>query len=120
MALKAVWTNPIKKDEKVEFSVGDIIRVRQKLVESDGKDKKERVQVFEGMLIAIKGKEVNKSITVRKIGANLVGVERIWPLVSPWIVKIEVKSVGRVKRAKLYYTRDKTRKQLREITQRGK
>ena len=120
MAQHTQWINSIDKNEVVKFSVGDTIRVHIKLVEGEGKDRKERVQVYEGMLIAVKGKEENKSITVRKIGANQVGVERIWPLVSPKIVKIEVKSKGRVKRSKLYYTRDKSRKELRKITQRGK
>lgn len=120
MALYATWTNPNNVDESVNFSVGDTIRVHQVLVEGDGKDQKERTQVFEGMVIAIKGKGDNKSVTVRKIGANLIGVERIWPLLSPAIRKVEKKSEGFVKRAKLYYTRDKSRRELRKITQRGK
>jgi len=119
MALKATWTNSDNPEQQVKFAVGDTVRVHQKLVEGDGKDKKERTQVFEGMVIAIKGMGVNKSITVRKIGANLIGVERVWPLFSPWINNFEVKSAGRVRRAKLYYTREQTRKQLRKVTQRG-
>ena len=111
MALQTTWNH------QTQFSVGDIISVHQRLIEGEGKDKKERTQIFEGMLIAISGKQENKSITVRKIGANLIGVERIWPLVSPWITKIEVKSHGKVRRAKLYYTREQSRKQLRKITQ---
>lgn len=104
-------------NQPVKFSIGDTIRVHQKIVEGDGKDQKQRNQIFEGMVIAIKGQGDNKSITVRKIGANLIGVERIWPLKSPAISNIEVKTPGKVRRAKLYYTREQTRKQLRKIKQ---
>lgn len=118
MAISIQWQSQLETNaEPVKISIGDTIRVHQKLVEGEGKDRKERTQIFEGMLIAIKGKNENKSITVRKIGANLIGVERIWPLISPWISKIEVKTPGKVRRAKLYYTREQTRKQLRKIKQ---
>lgn len=120
MAQHSQWVNPANKNEVVDFSVGDTIRVHQLLVEGEGKNEKERIQVFEGMVIAVKGKGKNKSVTVRKIGANLVGVERIWPLNSPSIKKVELKSKGTVRRSKLYYTRTKTRKELRKIVQRGK
>ena len=109
MALYATWNN------QVQFKVGDIIRVHQRLYEQQGKEAKERIQVFEGMVIAIKGKGISKTITVRKIGANYIGVEKIWPLASPWIKQIEVKSPGRPRRAKLYYTRHKSRKELRKL-----
>ncbi len=110
-------TNIATWNDQTKFSVGDTIKVHQRLLEGEGKDQKERTQIFEGMVIAINGKQENKSITVRKIGANLIGVERIWPLMSPWVSKIEVKSKGKVRRSKLYYTRDQSRKQLRKITQ---
>lgn len=119
MALQTTWTNPTNSEETERFSIGDTIQVHQALVESDGKDKKERIQIFEGIVIAIKGKGENKSITVRKIGSNLIGVERIWPLFSTDVKKIVKKFSGRVRRAKLYYSRDKSRKELRKITQRG-
>lgn len=99
------------------FKIGDIIRVHQKLIETDSSGKsKERFQIFEGTLIAINGKDTNKTITVRKIGANYVGVERIWPIQSPWIDKIELKTKGSPRRAKLYYTRNQSSKELRKLT----
>lgn len=107
MAQHTIWNN------QTPFSVGDTVRVHQKLLE--GAEKKERIQIFEGMVIAIHGKEENKSFTVRKIGPNYVGVERIWPVSSPWISKLEVKTQGKVRRAKLYYTRTQSKRQLRDI-----
>lgn len=89
------------KHQKTQFSVGDRIKVHQIIKEAD----KSRTQVFEGLVIGIKGREDNKSFTVRKIGAHGVGVERIWPLICPSIKKIEVVRKGNVRRAKLYYLR---------------
>ncbi len=110
MAIYANWN-----DNK--FAIGDTIIVSQKLVEKDADgNTKERVQLFEGTLIAINGKQENKSITVRKTGANYVGVERVWSLGSPWIKDITVKNVASVRRAKLYYVRNQSRKQLRKLT----
>lgn len=117
MAFSTTWLNPQQPDQPTRFSIGDTIQVHQKIIEGEGKDQKIRYQIFEGMLIAIKGKGSNKSITVRKISSNQIGVERIWPLSSPWITKINLKSKGKVRRAKLYYTRKQSRKQLRKITQ---
>lgn len=85
------------------FSVGDTINVSLKITEGD----KTRIQVFTGLLIAVKGRDVNRSITVRKIAANNIGVERILPLNSPDIESISLKSKGRVRRAKLYYLRQR-------------
>jgi large subunit ribosomal protein L19 len=102
--------------KEIEFHIGDTIRVHYKIVEKEtkaGKTKKsqveeikERIQPFEGTLISINGEGENKSITVRKIGANAVGIERVFPLVSPWIEKISIKRKGVVRRAKLYYLRN--------------
>jgi large subunit ribosomal protein L19 len=89
------------KDQLI--AVGDRIVVKLIVKEDD----KSRVQLFDGLLIAVKGRDINKSIIVRKIGANSVGVERILPLASPSIQDIEVKSKGNVRRAKLYYLRDR-------------
>lgn len=99
----------------VEFHIGDTIQVHYKIIEKEtkaGKTKKatveeikERVQPFEGTLIAINGINENKSITVRRMGANGVGMERVFPLISPWIQKITVKRKGIVRRAKLYFLR---------------
>jgi len=87
--------------------VGDTVRVHNKVVEGN----KSRIQVYEGILIGLKGRGVNKTFTVRKIGAGGIGVERIWPLDSNVIVKIEVKKkAGKVRRAKLYYLRNLTGK----------
>lgn len=96
-----------------KFGVGDKVRVVQKLQDAD----KKREQAFEGMVIAIKGREENKTFTVRRIGVQKVGVERIFPLESPTIVKIEVVKKGTegVNRAKLYYTRGKSAKEIDKI-----
>lgn len=83
--------------------VGDTLRVHIKVVEGD----KSRVQIFEGILISLRGRAENRTFTVRKIGAGGIGVERIWPLMSRSIVKIEVKKkAGKVRRSKLYYLRN--------------
>lgn len=87
--------------------VGDTVRVHNKVVEGA----KSRIQVFEGILIRLRGRDVNKTLTVRKIGAGGVGVERTWPLDSNSIVKLEVKKkAGKVRRSKLYYLRNLTGK----------
>ncbi|MBI4991056.1 50S ribosomal protein L19 [Candidatus Gottesmanbacteria bacterium] len=103
------------------FHVGDTVGVHYKLIEKEkvaGKAKREvkeelreRIQVFEGIVLAIRGEGANKSFTVRKIGAAAIGVERIFPLNSPWIKKITVKKKSQVRRAKLYYLRGKTGKE---------
>lgn len=95
-----------------EFHIGDLIRVYQKIQE----DQKIRTQVFEGTVIAVRGIGSNKSFTVRRIGAGGIGVERIFPLSSPLIEKVEVRAKGRVRRAKLYYIRTKTSRELADIT----
>jgi len=84
-------------------SIGDTVRVHQEIVEGDSK----RIQVFEGIVIAIKNRGRNKTFTVRKIGANNLGVEKIFPVYLPSIKKVEVKRKGSVRRAKLYFLRQK-------------
>ena len=91
-----------------EFEIGDSVRVHVRVVEGE----KERVQVFEGVVIARKGKKVSEMFTVRKISHN-VGVERIFPINSPNIAKLEVIRKGKVRRAKLYYLRDKIGKKAK-------
>jgi large subunit ribosomal protein L19 len=98
--------------DKQSFSIGDIVRVHQKITEAE----KTRIQVFEGMVIAIRGEGKNKTFTVRRIGAGGVGVERIFPLYSPLLEKVEVVKHGRVRRSKLYYLREKTAHEIAEIT----
>ncbi|OGE64965.1 50S ribosomal protein L19 [Candidatus Daviesbacteria bacterium RIFCSPLOWO2_02_FULL_36_7] len=92
----------IKVDEQ-NIHIGDTVRVHSKVIEGT----KSRIQVFEGILIRLRGRGENKTFTVRKIGAGGVGVERTWPLKANVIVKIEVKKKAtKVRRSKLYYLRD--------------
>lgn len=86
------------------FSVGDRIVVFQKIQEGN----KTRTQPFEGTVIAIKGGGEDQTFTVRKIAAGGIGVERIWPISSPWIEKIVIRKKGQIRRAKLYFLRKKT------------
>ena len=92
-----------KNEEDIpKFNVGDTVRVHFRIVEGD----KERIQVFEGVAIARKGAESpNGTFTVRRVAFN-EGVERVFPIHSPRITKVEVTREGRVRRAKLYYLRD--------------
>lgn len=87
---------------QITFEPGDLVRVHQKIQEGD----KTRIQVFEGIVLAIKGRGENKTFTVQKMVGD-VAVERIWPIASPLLQKIEVKvkSKKRVKRSKLYNLR---------------
>lgn len=88
------------KEKITDFSPGDTVRVHFKVVEGN----RERIQIFEGVVISRKGRGINESFTVRRISYG-VGVERVFPLHSPKITKIEVVRKGRVRRAKLYYLR---------------
>ncbi len=88
-----------------KISVGDTVKVYQRIIEGN----KERLQVFEGVVIAQKGGGIQESFCVRKI-SNGEGVEKVYLLHSPMIGKIEVMSHGKVRRAKLYYLRDSRRK----------
>ena len=93
-----------------EIKPGDLVRVYQKIKEGD----KERTQQFEGIVLARKhGKGISSTITVRGVRAG-VGVERIFPLHSPNIEKIDILKRGRVRRAKLLYLREKTEKEIRK------
>lgn len=92
--------------EKSDFEVGDVIKVSAKVKEGD----KVRIQSFAGTVIAFKGAGSNKTFTVRKEGSGGIGVERIWPLNSPHLEEIKVIKKGDVRRAKLYYLRDKKQK----------
>ena len=94
------------KEGKETFSVGDTVKVYFKIIEGTT----ERVQVFEGTVIALNNSGVRRTFTVRKISYG-VGVERIFPLASPRVEKVEVTRFGKVRRAKLYYLRDKVGKQ---------
>lgn len=84
------------------FQIGDTVRVHVKVVEGE----KERIQVFEGTVIARKGARNSETFTVRKVSYG-VGVERIFPVHSPIVTKVDVVRQGKVRRAKLYYLREK-------------
>ena len=93
------------RDDIPEFAAGDTLKVHVRVVEGS----RERVQVFQGVVIRIKGSGVRETFTVRKVSFG-VGVERTFPVHSPIIAKIEVHSRGDVRRAKLYYLRDRVGK----------
>lgn len=88
------------RDDMPDFKPGDTINVHYRVREGD----KERIQQYQGVVIARRGSGANQSFIVRKISSN-IGVERIFPLYSPFISKIEVKRRGKVRRAKLFYLR---------------
>lgn len=87
--------------QSIDFRPGDKVRVHQKIKEGD----KTRIQVFEGVVTGIKGRDLNKSFTVQKMVGS-IAVERIWPVNSPNIAKVEIKEKGKkIRRAKLTYLR---------------
>ena len=96
---------------KLDFAIGDTVRVHYRIVEGN----RERIQVFEGIVIALNNKGLSKTFTVRKLSFD-VGVERIFPVYSARIAKIEVVRKGKSRRAKLYYLRQRKGKsaKLRE------
>lgn len=98
----------VLKADVPEIWPGDTVRASVKVREGG----KERIQLFEGIVIAVKNGGVGKTITVRKISNN-VGVERTFPIHSPNVAKLEVTRRGKVRRAKLYYLRDKVGKDAR-------
>jgi large subunit ribosomal protein L19 len=105
---------PSLKEAPGKFEVGDTVDVATRIVEGD----KERIQVFSGTVIMKKGSGINETFTVRRI-VNNEGVERIFPLHSPYISKITVKRSGINRRAKLFYLRDRVGKAVR-LTERRK
>jgi large subunit ribosomal protein L19 len=88
------------KENLADFKTGDTVRVHVRIVEGD----KERIQIFQGTVISRRGGGVSESFTVRKVSAG-VGVERVFPVHSPNITKIQVLKKGKVRRSKLYYLR---------------
>ncbi|MBJ7393047.1 MAG: 50S ribosomal protein L19, partial [Chthoniobacterales bacterium] len=90
------------KSEVTKFAVGDTIKVHTRVIEGD----KERIQIYTGIVIGRKGTGVNASFTVRRVSYG-EGVERVFPLHSPRIAKVEVEKKGAVRRAKLNYLRDR-------------
>ncbi|HBL36167.1 MAG TPA: 50S ribosomal protein L19 [Firmicutes bacterium] len=105
--IELVEQEQLKKDLPV-FGPGDTVRVHLKVVEGE----RERIQVYEGVVIARANGGLRETFTVRKISGG-VGVERIFPVHSPMIAKIEVARRGRVRRAKLYYLRKRSGKAAR-------
>ena len=106
--LLALVEDAAVKKEIPQFRIGDQIDVHQRILEGQ----KERIQIFSGVVIARRGESMRETFTVRRIVQG-EGVERIFPLHSPKIAKIEVKRTGRVRRAKLYYLRDRVGKATR-------
>ncbi len=98
----------VETKEHPQFNAGDTITIHYKIKEGN----KERIQNFRGVVIQLNGEGMTKTFTVRKMSGN-IGVERIFPLFSPFIDLIEVNKRGRVRRAKLYYLRDLTGKKAR-------
>ena len=120
MAVTKIQLSPvdIEARSKIDFNAGDTVRVWSKILDEKGKT---RLQAFEGLVLARKhGKEIGATFTVRRVASG-VGVERIFPLFSPNIDKIEVTKKSRARRSKLYYVRTKAvkdvRRKLRSITQ---
>lgn len=103
-----------EKKQWVLFRPGDTIKIHYLIKEGD----KERIQIFEGTVMRIRGEDLSKTFTVRKI-SNGVGVERTFPYHSPWIANIELVKRGKVRRARLYYLRKKIGKsgKIKEILQ---
>ena len=97
------------KDKTPELQSGDTVRVHTRIVEGD----RERVQVFQGTVIRLRGGNVNANFTVRRIASDGIGVERTFPLHSPRVEKVEVVRHARVRRAQLYYLRGRTGKAAR-------
>lgn len=112
--LKKIGEGHLRADHP-EFRAGDTIRVHMTIREGE----KERIQIFEGVVIGRSGAGVSETMTVRKISYG-VGVERVFPIHSPRIAKIEVASIGRVRRAKLYYLRKLSGKSARIRSKRSR
>ena len=107
-------TKATKTNNLPEFRAGDTVTVHYKIIEGD----KVRTQPFTGIVIAKRGEGVSKTFTVRRMGADGVGVERIFPLASPNIEKLVVEKTGKVRRAKLYYLRGKVGRQATKVKER--
>jgi len=108
LIIQNVEKEMIKNKEIPEIWPGDTIRIYYKIVEGE----KERIQVYEGIVIARKHGGIRETITVRKVVQG-IGVERIFPIHSPFIEKIEIVKRGKVRRAKLYYLRGRSGKKAK-------
>lgn len=103
------------RENKLEFTIGDTVDVHTRILEGD----KERIQIFTGVVIAMRGSGMGETFTVRRIVAG-EGVERTFPMHSPKVADVVVKRHGRVRRAKLYYLRDRIGKATRLRERRAK
>ncbi len=103
-ALKTIAASSIKS-EKPQFNVGDTVRVAVNIREGE----RERIQMFEGTVIAKRGSGVSETFTVRRVSYG-VGVERVFPVNSPNVTKVDIIRYGKVRRSKLYYLRDRVGK----------
>ena len=112
--IKAVEEKHLKKTDIPEFKIGDTIDVHTRIIEGE----KERIQVFSGTVLARKGCGINETFIVRRI-VNNEGVERGFPIHSPFIQKVVVKRGGENRRAKLYYLRDRVGKAVRLVEKRS-
>ena len=110
MNLIDIIENEQLKKETAKFKVGDSVRVHTRVIEGD----KERVQIFTGIVIGRKGRGINSNFTVRRISYG-EGVERVFPLHSPRIAKIEIETPGTARRAKLNYLRQRKGKQAMAV-----
>jgi large subunit ribosomal protein L19 len=106
--IKAAESQFGAKKEFPDFSAGDTITVQYKIIEGN----KERIQNYRGVVLQRKGTGSKETFTVRKMSGN-IGVERIFPIASPFIQNIEINKKGRVRRARIYYLRDLTGKKAR-------
>ena len=104
-ALKLISESSMKKENVPAFNIGDTVKVHVMIKEGD----KSRIQVFEGTVIAKKHGGISETFTVRRV-AHGCGIERVFPLHSPVVNKVEVVRSGKVRRAKLYYLRDRVGK----------
>ena len=104
-ALKLISDSSMKKEEVPAFEVGDTVKVHVQIKEGD----KSRIQVFEGTVIAKKHGGISETFTVRRV-AHGCGIERVFPVHSPVVEKVEIVRAGKVRRAKLYYLRQRVGK----------
>jgi large subunit ribosomal protein L19 len=107
--VKFVQDEFVPKNDFPEFGAGDTITVFYKIKEGE----KERTQFFKGVVLQRRGAGITETFTIRKIGANSVGVERIFPVNSPILEKVEVNKRGMVRRARIFYLRELTGKKAR-------
>ena len=111
--IEVVEKDHLRNENTPQFEIGDTVDVHTRIIEGE----KERVQVFSGTVIMRRGRGINETFTVRRI-VNNEGVERIFPVHSPFIAKLVVKRGGEARRAKLFYLRDRVGKAVRLVEKR--